>query len=158
MQEQASINTVAVVIDELPDMARQLVDLIGLANTFTLIEKWGGTTFPVAAGKHALGRLRYDALAEAVGVQAADKLTQEYGCTRLYIPQCAVALRQARNRAICAEFDQLIAPGNDTSSNDAVFLLARKYKISDRLVWQILKTTDMNGGNGTNKSCQFSLL
>ena len=99
MQDQPSINSTAVASEDLPDMARQLIDLIGMTNTFKLVDQWGGTTFPVAAGKHALGRLRYDMLAEAVGVQAADKLTAEYGRTRLYIPQCSGALRRARRNA-----------------------------------------------------------
>ena len=150
MSEHMEINAMAVVPDDLPDVARQLVDLVGLSNTVSLVERLGGTTFPVAAGVNALGKLRYNLLAEIVGVTAADKLTKEYGRTRLYIPTCAKALREARNRAICAEFSQLTAPGGDVSGNDAVFTLARKYRVSDRLVWQILKTTDMLPSIGQN--------
>ena len=139
----AAIDSVAILVDDLPDVARDLVQLIGLQHAVTLVEHLGGTTFPVAEGSRPLGRVRYDMLAEIVGVPAADKLTQAYARTRLYIPRCADALRLARNRAICAEFDALIAPGNDCSGKDAEFALARKYRLSDRAIRVILNTTDM---------------
>lgn len=64
----------------------------------------------------------------------------------VYVPRCVDALRNARDRAICAEFDAIIAPGSDQSGKDAVFVLARKYWLSDRMIWKTLKETDMGGG------------
>lgn len=139
----AAIDSVAILVDDLPDVARDLVQLIGLQHAVTLVEHLGGTTFPVAGGSGPFAQVRYAMLSELVGVTAADKLTEAYGGTRLYIPRCAEALRQARNRAICTEFDALIAVGNDCSGKDAVFFLARKYRLSDRAIWTILKATDM---------------
>ncbi len=141
MHEHVSMD--AVRLEDLPDMAQQLVGLIGLPGTIRLVDQLGGTTFPVSRNERSLGHVRYNLLAEVVGAQAADKITAEFGGTKLYIPQCRKALQQVRNRAICADFDRLVGPGSDSSGKDAVFLLARKYRLSDRLVWQILKSTDM---------------
>lgn len=128
-------------LDDLPQSAQNLVRLIGLARAVRLIDQLGGTTFPVAKGKNRLGQLRYELLADAIGVDAADILTQEYGGEALYIPNCAAALRAVRNRAIHDRFDQLTSHSSNPvySSNEAVALLAREHRISDRRVWEILK-------------------
>lgn len=144
----AEIDSVSILVDDLPEVARDLVQLVGLQHAVTLVEHLGGTTFPVAEGSRPLGRARYDMLAEIVGVPAADKLTQAYARTRLYIPRCADALRRTRNRAIRAEFDALIAPGNDCSGKDAEFTLARKYRLSDRAIRVILNSPDSMSTSG----------
>lgn len=141
MHEQVSMDVVR--LEDLPTIAQRLVDLIGLPCTINLVDRLGGTTFPVSHNERSLGHVRYNLLAEVVGIPAADKITSAFAGTRLYIPQCRRALQQARNRAICTEFDRLVGPGSDSSGKDAVFFLARKYRLSDRLVWQILKSTDM---------------
>lgn len=129
---------------DLPETAQKLVALIGLPKTARLIDQLGGTTFPVSKNTTKMGQLRYELLAEAVGVDAADILTQEFGGVMLYIPNCSAAIRAARNRAIHEAFDRMTAtaPGESKplySSNEAVFNLARSYQLSDRRIWAILK-------------------
>ena len=51
----------------LPEMARLIATLIGLPRTLSLIEAWGGTTFPVSKNKRRDGQIRYDALADWFG-------------------------------------------------------------------------------------------
>lgn len=128
-------------LDDLPESAQNLVRLIGLPKTVRLIEHLGGTTFPVSKGKTRLGQLRFEVLSEAIGVDAADILTREYGGEMLYIPNCAAAIRAVRNRAIHAEFDSLVSSASKPvySSNEAVFKIAVAYRLSDRRVWEILK-------------------
>jgi len=128
-------------LDDLPTSAQNLVRLIGIARAMRLIEQLGGTTFPVSKGKNRLGQLRYELLADAVGVTAADIITQEYGGEALYIPNCAAALRAVRNRAIHERFDTLISSHSTPaySSNEAVIMIALEHRISDRRVWDILK-------------------
>lgn len=127
--------------DDLPESAQNLVRLIGMAKAVQLIDQLGGTTFPVSKSKTRLGQLRYELLSDAVGVDAADILTKEYGGEMLYIPNCVAALRAVRNRAIHARFDELTNPASNPtySSNEAVALLAREHRLSDRRVWDILK-------------------
>jgi len=73
-----------------------------------------------------------------VGVDAADALVKHYGGVELYIPRCAAALQAARDAAINERY--IAETNKGRSSADVVFSLARRYKISDRRVWDILKT------------------
>lgn len=123
----------------LPDMARLIASLIGLPKALKLIEAWGGTTFPFSKNKRRDGQIRYEALAEVVGVDAANIMTRHFGGEVLAIPRCATALREVRDRVMRAEFDQL------TRVHTAVYavnLLARKFQMTERNVWSVLKKAD----------------
>ena len=122
----------------LPPTVHIICGLIGMPSTLRLVEELGGTTFPVSKNKTRQGEIRYEVLAETVGVEAADKLTEAFGGVALYIPVCADALRRIRDLTICAQFDeQCKAVGSIT----AVAKLARDHRLSDRRVWDILKHT-----------------
>jgi hypothetical protein len=123
----------------LPAQAREIADLIGLSNALALVSRLGGTTFPVAFRRNAHGELRYSMLADVVGTTAADKLTHHYGGTRLYIPNCKDALRRCRNRSIVLEFDARRAEGE--SGMDIVCDLAVRYRLTDRILWDIVNKT-----------------
>jgi len=124
-------------IHDLPESAQNLVRLIGIAKALRLIDRLGGTTFPIAKGITRLGQARYKLLAEVIGVDAADILTAEYGGESLYIPNCKDAIRRVRDRAIHSRFDALVKAGY--SANDAVAELALQNKLCDRRIWEILK-------------------
>lgn len=123
----------------LPETVQLIAGLIGLPKTVKLVEVLGGTTFPVSKNQTRMGEIRYQALAEVVGVDAADILTKHFGGDALYVPRCAEALRYLRDRAICEEFD---VESRKVGSNAAVNNLALKYKLTDRWIWEILKSTD----------------
>ena len=59
------------------------------------------------------------------------------GGEKIYIPQCAAALRRLRDMEIHRQFEQGVREG--VSANTLVAELARAYKLSDRRVWEILK-------------------
>ncbi|BBF86296.1 putative bacteriophage transcriptional regulator [Aquitalea magnusonii] len=123
----------------LPEMAQLIADLIGLPKALKLIESWGGTTFPISKNKRRDGQIRYEALAEVVGVDAANVMTRHFGGEVLSIPRCAVAMREVRDRMIRAEFDQ------ETREHPAVYAvnqLARRYQMTERNVWMVLKKAD----------------
>ena len=68
------------------------------------------------------------------------RLLGAYGGTCLYIPRCARLARlarQVRQRELLGAFSRHTAAG--TSSNAEVRFLARRYGITDRRVWQLLK-------------------
>ena len=65
------------------------------------------------------------------------RLLEAYGGTCLYIPRCARLARQVRQRELLGAFSRHTAAG--TSSNAEVRFLARRYGITDRRVWQLLK-------------------
>lgn len=68
---------------------------------------------------------------------ALRRLLAAYGGTCLYIPRCARLARQVRQRELLGAFSHHTAAG--TSSNAEVRFLARRYGITDRRVWQLLK-------------------
>lgn len=126
----------------LPESAQLLVDLIGLHRTLKLVDAFGGTTFPVALKKTRLGEARYDMLAEVLGVDAANILTNHFGGDLLYIPLCKNALRELFYRQLRAEFDQMT---KENSAIQAVVTLANRYRMSDRHIWRILKKQNNEG-------------
>ncbi|WP_147693993.1 Mor transcription activator family protein [Vogesella mureinivorans] len=124
----------------LPESARLFISLIGLQKTMLLVQTWGGTTFPVSKNQTRSGHVRYEALAEVLGVEAADILTQHFGGEVLSIPLCKNALTESRNLIMCKEFDLM------SSTQSATYIasfLARKYKMTERNVWRILKQTSI---------------
>jgi hypothetical protein len=133
-----TLHTVAA--NTLPDAARELAAIIGMPKTIKLVEALGGTTFPVPKRATKAGEVRFWALSDAVGDDAAQKLCQHYGGVKLYIPRCTEALRNARDRAIIQQFDQETAKGR--SGAEVVMELAMQYRLSDRRIWIILKTPE----------------
>jgi hypothetical protein len=126
-------------MNHLPDSARHLVDLISLAITLKLVDAYGGTHFPIPKTARQEGQY-FAALSEAVGVDAAAVLVKRYGNTRLYVPQCAAALRALRDANIRADYDAVVAElGHNATVNN---VLVPKYKLSDRRIEQILSKVD----------------
>lgn len=121
----------------LPEQARQIASLIGVVPALKLVERLGGTTFPVAKRANKIGEARFALLEDVVGLKAAEALTAHYGGTKLYIPNCKAALRRVRNAAMIREFDERSAAGE--TAREVVFDLAIRYRLADRVVWDILK-------------------
>ncbi|WP_434777670.1 Mor transcription activator family protein [Neisseria sp. Ec49-e6-T10] len=123
----------------LPDSVKDLAQIIGFEKTYLLIKHLGGTTFPVSKNMHKNGVIRYEMIAEIIGVTAADILTNHYGGDTVYIPRCFEALTEVCHRVIRARFDR------ETKDVPAIYVvadLAREYEVSDRHVWRILKEGD----------------
>lgn len=124
--------------DKLPTSVRELVDILGMDTVLTLIRSLGGTTFPVPKRETKQGEVRYRMLVEVIGEEAADLVVYHYGGGDMYIPRCAKALQESRDAEINSTFLRECREGK--SSTDIVNSLARKYKLTDRRVWDILKT------------------
>lgn len=124
----------------LPGTAQLISRLIGLPKTLELIRVYGGTTFPVSKRCAPLGLIRYEALAEVIGVDAANVLTEHFGGDMLTIPKCATAMRELRDRHLRADFDRLI---REMGTTYAASELARRYSLTERQVWRILKHSDV---------------
>lgn len=133
----------------LPESARLFVSLIGLPKALLLIQTWGGTTFPVSKNQTRSGHVRYEVLAEVLGVEAADIITRHFGGEVLSIPLCKAAMQELRNRTIRSEFDAIT---RQHAANHAVTQLARQYHMTERNVWRLLKQPDTAEG-----SCQAAL-
>jgi Mor family transcriptional regulator len=136
----------------LPEAIQVLIRLIGLPASVRLVERLGGTTFPVALRKSRLGEIRYEVLSEVVGCEAADAITKHFGGESLYIPRCVTALRELMHRAIRAEFDRMT---REHSAIHVVTHLAVRYRVSDRHVWRILKRVDINAQASPTQDALF---
>ncbi|WP_423197430.1 Mor transcription activator domain-containing protein [Cupriavidus sp. H19C3] len=139
----------------LPAVAQALVRTIGITQTIRLVERLGGSTFPVPLRKNAAGEVRYQVLAEAVGEDAATQLVSALGGIEVYIPLCSAALREIRDREMRTEFDSMTGKERQYSALNAVAELAVRYRISDRQVWRILNQTDRDGPQSKTQATLF---
>jgi Mor family transcriptional regulator len=106
----------------------------------------------MSKNKRRLGQIRFEALAEVIGVEAAKVLTEHHGGETLAIPRCTAAILEMRNRAIRQEFDELT---RTHSANHAASELARKYHITDRWVYQVLSRADSHDNGETMQGGLF---
>lgn len=126
----------------LPPSFAGLVEMIGLAMAFELVEKFGGTTFPIGKNKTNQGKVLHHLLAEIIGEDNADKIEIALnGQRELYVPKCQVALLTCRNREIRRQFDELTTrPNYPMTGVCAVNNLAREYHLSARQIWNIVNS------------------
>lgn len=111
----------------LPQTVVDLVELLGHEATMRLVDAFGGIEIEVPSGK-VEGPLTARII-EALGGGLAARFMATYGGEPLYIPRCAQAIRDERDRAIQADYD----------AGTRVPDIARKYMISERWVWVVLK-------------------
>ncbi|AAQ58033.1 Mor transcription activator family protein [Chromobacterium violaceum] len=130
--------TTAAQYPALPSTMQLVAQLIGMPRTLQLVQALGGTTLPFSKNQSRAGQLRFAALVEVIGQEAAERLTHHFGGDILYIPRCSTALRQARNQQMIRDFDAMLVEG--LGANEAVGVLAMRYRLSDRMVWRVLKT------------------
>lgn len=111
-------------VDDLPASLLDLVELIGLAATLNLVERFGGLIQLYVPRDIEPGH----PIAQAIGITAARKLAKEYGtdCLR-NIPRCAEGLRRIRNGEIRARHP-----------NESAAALALAYGLTERQIWTIL--------------------
>lgn len=93
----------------LPYTAAHLLRVLGEGPALALLNTLPGVemTIPKRADHNPAGARRWRMLAEIVGQDGMEQLAATFGGTVLDIPVCDEARREARNRAIRAEFDRL---------------------------------------------------
>lgn len=125
--------TARLLLEDLPESLREVVDLIGLAATLNLVEHFGGLiTLYVPRDIEPSHQI-----AIAIGITAARKLVLRYGgdCLRS-IPLCAAGLRRIRDAEI-----------RRRSASESAASLAREFMLTERHVWRILaEGTDSDDG------------
>lgn len=131
---------------DLPESVHGLAACLGLARALVVVERLGGTTLPVPQRRTLQGEARYQDLAATLGPDAAAILCRVYAGTDLYIPRCGQALIRARDAALHRERDVLAAQG--LSERELVARLARRFGLSDRQVWRVLKKPVSTGETG----------
>ncbi|MGZ8236362.1 MAG: hypothetical protein ACXWTY_00630 [Methylobacter sp.] len=94
----------AVNADLLPPQARQLVRLIGMAHTLTLLEKRGGVTLRIPVNAH-----QAEVLPGILPMDAIVKLCAAMPGQRLELPKVDKIVKQLRNAVMRAERQELSA-------------------------------------------------
>lgn len=80
------------------------------------------------------------ALRQTLGTDYLNRLMATFGGTVIYVPRCRHLLAAVRRVRLVRQFGRHTACG--TSGCAAVRLLARQEGLSERRIWQILKTAD----------------
>lgn len=123
-------------LPHLPDSVRRLWTALGdMRRLWRVLAACGGRTLRIPCAlpppAHALRR--------RLGAACLRGLVAEFGGTEIYVPTCGRLLARLRQREIITEFNHATSRG--MSSVTAVARLAARHDLSDRRIWQILKTT-----------------
>ena len=123
-------------VPALPEGARLLWRILDNLGQFKrVLAEFGGLSLRIPAAlppaNHPLRR--------RLGAGCLAKLVAALGGTELYVPSCQGVLCRLRQREIISAFSRAASKGQ--SSVSAVAMLAGRYGLSDRRIWQILKTS-----------------
>lgn len=131
------------IIRQFPEGARTLFALLGNMETvLQLVGKFGGTTIRVPRKwppSKKTDTPQSHILRSVLTPRQMHILVQHFGGTELYIPQCTKYIMKMRNISIIKTFSKNTARGQ--SSKAVVQKLARRHGISDRRIWDILKSS-----------------
>lgn len=126
-------------VSALPESVQEFIKVLGnVDSALALMHAFGGQTVRMPMSGKGRGERAHPFMAHINARQMA-RLTQYYGGTEIYLPRCHVALCRARNALIVQKFSVRAAQGE--ASGPLVRQLAVEYRISDRMVWRILKET-----------------
>ncbi len=129
----------------LPKTARDLVDLIGLPATLTLIEARAGQVLTVPKRKRKAGEDLFEQILDLVGAEAAQKIVSRYGGEYLTVPSCKHAVRAVRDAELQARFDALLKEGKGARA--VANQLAGEYRLDVSTVWRASKRAAADTGN-----------
>ncbi|HNG81112.1 MAG TPA: helix-turn-helix domain-containing protein [Burkholderiaceae bacterium] len=111
----------------LPRVARDLVDLVGMTAALALINAFPGVAIEVPRGVRDSPMQRR--LRLIMGVEAADVFIQHHAGNPFRVPMCKAAMRDAKHAEIIAQVD----------AGKPVWKVAIENGMHERTVWRILK-------------------
>lgn len=143
----------ALTAESLSGPLRSVAERLGMPFVFRLVENFGGTTVAIPSG--SAGKKQYRRLCAALGDESASALCREFARRAIYIPNLKQAMLDKRNSSLNMERDELAGRGH--SERTLVAILARRYSLSERQVWRILKQPRTpGGGNAMSDTCTFA--
>lgn len=122
--------------DELPETAKELIEVIGLNDTLKLVRKYGGTHLLIPKVRHNSNAISY--LVDVIGEKQAFKLIEHYRGTTIYLPKCDKAVRSLRNAEFFKAVDSYIQM-HKASQDEAFFKLCPQFNITYRMAFYIIK-------------------
>lgn len=120
--------------DMLPEQIKELVCLIGLTATLTLVDKFGGLSFEMP---HSTNTKNGKWLVRELGADIAQVLIDHYHGDKLYINNCDALRVYLRNRSLVGAILACMETG--TSQHRAVQETAPVFGITERRAYDILK-------------------
>ncbi len=136
-------------LEHLPENVRQIWHALGghekgrMQDLWRILQAYGGQSLRIPS---SLPPQRHHPLRRRLGARCTARLVAAFGGTPLYVPSCAGVLTKLRQREIIEFFTRETTRG--VSSTATVGNLARKYGLSDRQVWKILKKTETTPAQG----------
>lgn len=126
----------AAVIENLfPEMAKDLVRVVGLEATLAILRICGGTEIRFPLTERG-GNEVFQLIEEAIGKEKADALRHEFGgCEPTYIPVCHRAMVALRHIEITRAYDD---KARTKSVRRAVAELALEYRMSNRGIEKVV--------------------
>ena len=121
-------------VEDLPRALRPFAARFGMEAVSDLVERFGGNNILVP--KKLEGKY-YRQLCDALGCESAGNLCRYLGGKVLYVPSFKKLKTGRRNAALNAARDELAKGG--MGERELVCILARRYDLSERQVWRILK-------------------
>lgn len=116
----------------LPQSVVDLIELLGYEAAMRLVDAFGGLEIEVPMGRATANPERGSLTArliEVLGATLAARFMHTYGGEPYYVAKCMQAIRDDRDRSIQADYDAGVRVPD----------IARKYMISERWVWVVLK-------------------
>lgn len=130
--------TTALVLAAMPATGKELIRIIGLEATLSLIREFGGMEIRFNKLEAGPGADRFAAIAETVGYDNARRLAKEWLHEQVYVPRCCKAVSVLRDRAIVQDFDRM---SKEQSGAETVRHLVTKYRLSYRQIETIINRT-----------------
>lgn len=115
----------------MPASVAQLATVVGWPAALAMVVAFPGQTLVI--GPRSAETMQ--AIHDAVGLDATDKLAATCYGAPLYIPSCAGLARAERNRRIREEVREL---ERTISTRRAVTRVARKWQLTERTIWRAL--------------------
>ncbi len=146
LQERLNSSKVEKIYHRLPDSARTILDIMQNKDVLLrMVGRFGGCTLKIPARWPPVGRCsshKGHPLRRVLTPNQMDAMVKHYGGTSVYIPHCTRLMQELRNEVIIKSFIKESRKGK--SSGKIVQKLARRYRLSDRRIWEILKITPEN--------------
>lgn len=120
----------------LPPSVAALAAVVGWPAAMVMVETFPGQTLEFTTRRSAVKQ----AIAEAIGDTATERLVLAYDGNPLYIPACAHLARAERNRRIREEVRDL---ERSISTRAAVARMARQWRLTERTIWRALSPTNV---------------
>lgn len=120
---------------DLPPHIEKMCELIGWAAAMSMVDRWGGTyiVFARKVREHRTNANTNPELVLLIGEESYEKLIDQFGGQKIYIPKLDHAMRKARDMQI----NQKYVDEKQTAEK-----LALDYRLSERQIWNILNNPD----------------